>query len=94
MKIIINTDGASRGNPGIGSVGVVVSNEKGEILKKYGEYLGERITNNEAEYEAVIFSFKKMKLLFGKDKVKKIEIEFRSDSELLVNQMNGKYKIN
>ncbi|MBP6914034.1 ribonuclease HI family protein [Candidatus Parcubacteria bacterium] len=93
MKIIINTDGASRGNPGIGSVGVVVSNEKGEILKKYGEYLGERITNNEAEYEAVIFSFKKMKLLFGKDKVKKIEIEFRSDSELLVNQMNGKYKI-
>ncbi|HNP79747.1 MAG TPA: ribonuclease HI family protein [Candidatus Pacearchaeota archaeon] len=93
MKIIINTDGASRGNPGIGSVGVVVSNEKGEILKKYGEYLGERITNNEAEYEAVIFSFKKMKLLFGKDKVKNIEIEFRSDSELLVNQMNGKYKI-
>ncbi|HOC53749.1 MAG TPA: ribonuclease HI family protein [Candidatus Pacearchaeota archaeon] len=93
MKIIINTDGASRGNPGIGSVGIVISNEKGEILKKYGEYLGERITNNEAEYEAVIFSFKKMKLLFGKDKVKKIEIEFRSDSELLVNQMNGKYKI-
>ncbi len=93
MKIIINTDGASRGNPGIGSVGIVISNEKGEILKKYGEYLGERITNNEAEYEAVIFSFKKMKLLFGKDKVKNIEIEFRSDSELLVNQMNGKYKI-
>ena len=36
MKIIINTDGASRGNPGIGSVGIVISNEKGEILKKYG----------------------------------------------------------
>lgn len=93
MKIIVNTDGASRGNPGIGSVGVVISNDKGEVIKKYGEYLGDRVTNNEAEYEAVIFSFKKMKLLFGKDKVKKLEIEFRSDSELLVNQMNGKYKI-
>ncbi|GMX58769.1 MAG: hypothetical protein MCSN_4230 [Candidatus Microsyncoccus archaeolyticus] len=93
MKIIVNTDGASRGNPGIGSVGVVISNDKGEVIKKYGEYLGERVTNNEAEYEAVIFSFRKMKLLFGKDKVKKLEIEFRSDSELLVNQMNGRYKV-
>lgn len=93
MKIIVNTDGASRGNPGIGSVGVVISNDKGEIIKKYAEYLGDGITNNEAEYGAVIFSFRKMKLLFGKEKVKKLEIEFRSDSELLVNQMNGKYKI-
>lgn len=93
MKIIVNTDGASRGNPGKGAIGVVFSNEKGEIIKKYGEYLGDRVTNNEAEYEAVIFSFKKAKALFGKDKVKKIEIEIRSDSELMVNQMNGRYKI-
>jgi len=93
MKIIVNTDGASRGNPGKGSIGVVISNDKGEIVKKYAEYLGDKVTNNEAEYEAVIFSFKKLKHLFGKDKVKIMEIEFRSDSELLVNQMNGKYKI-
>ncbi|PXF33255.1 hypothetical protein EU77_14855, partial [Mesotoga sp. SC_NapDC] len=53
----------------------------------------DKVTNNEAEYGAVIFSFKKLKVLFGKDKIKTMEIEFRSDSELLVNQMNGKYKI-
>jgi ribonuclease HI len=93
MKIIINTDGASRGNPGKGAVGIVVSNEKGEIIKKYSEYLGDKVTNNEAEYQAVIISFKKIKFLFGKDKAKTTEIELRSDSELMVNQMSGKYKI-
>ncbi|MDD3170556.1 MAG: reverse transcriptase-like protein, partial [Candidatus Pacebacteria bacterium] len=71
MKITVNTDGASRGNPGPGSIGVVVSNEKGEVIKKYAEFLGERVTNNEAEYEAIIFSLKKLKLLLGKEKVKK-----------------------
>jgi ribonuclease HI len=93
MKITVNTDGASRGNPGLGAIGVVIANEKGEIIKKYAEFLGDRVTNNEAEYEAIVFSLKKLKLLLGKDKVKKIEVEFKSDSELLVNQMNGRYKI-
>lgn len=93
MKITVNTDGASRGNPGPGSIGVVIANEKGEVIKKYAEFLGERVTNNEAEYEAIIFSLKKLKLLLGKEKVKKIEVEFKSDSELLVKQMNGNYKI-
>ena len=55
--------------------------------------MGERVTNNEAEYEAIIFSLKKLKLLLGKEKTKKMEVEFRSDSELLVRQMSGKYKI-
>jgi len=50
-------------------------------------------TNNEAEYEAVIFSLKKLKLLLGKKAIKKAEVEIRSDSELLVKQMNGEYKI-
>ncbi|MDD3292705.1 MAG: ribonuclease HI family protein [Candidatus Pacebacteria bacterium] len=93
MKIIINTDGASRGNPGKGAVGVVISNEKGEIVKKHGEYLGDKITNNEAEYEAVVIALKKVKALIGKDKTRGAEIEIRSDSELMVNQMSGKYKI-
>jgi ribonuclease HI len=92
-KIIIYTDGASRGNPGPAAGGVVFCNEKGEIFKRYSEYLGENITNNEAEYSAVIFALKKFKALFGNKLAKSTEIELRSDSELLIKQINGEYKI-
>lgn len=91
--IIIYTDGGSRGNPGKAAIGVVFCNEKGEEIKKYGEYLGDGLTNNEAEYQAVIFALKKFKSVFGKTIAKTSEVEIRSDSELLVNQMQGKYKI-
>lgn len=92
-KIIIYTDGGSRGNPGEAGIGVVVCNEKGQLVKSYGEYLGDKLTNNEAEYGAVIFALKKFKAVFGKQLAKNSEIEIRSDSELIVNQLNGKYKI-
>lgn len=92
-KIIIYTDGGSRGNPGKAAIGVVFCNEKEQAIKKYGEYLGDNITNNEAEYQAVIFALKKFKSLFGKKIAEISEIEIKSDSELLVNQMNGKYKL-
>ena len=92
-KIIIYTDGASRGNPGPSSIGVVFCNQKGGIIKSYSEFLGDNITNNEAEYEAVIFSLKKFKALFGKKLAKNTEIELRSDSELLIKQLLGEYKI-
>ncbi|MDD3399672.1 MAG: ribonuclease HI family protein, partial [Candidatus Pacebacteria bacterium] len=92
-KIIIYTDGGARGNPGPGGIGVVIADNKGKVLKEYGEYLGENITNNEAEYQAVIFGLKKAKALFGKDRIKAAEVEVRADSELLVKQMNGQYKI-
>lgn len=91
-KIIIYTDGGSKGNPGPAAIGVVFSNEKGVIFKKYSEYLGEA-TNNEAEYQAVIFALRKFKNLFGKKLAKNSEIELRSDSELLIKQLAGKYKI-
>lgn len=90
--LIIYTDGGSRGNPGPAAIGVVICNEKGESLKKYSQFLGDG-TNNEAEYQAVIFALKKVKALFGKKKIKEIVLEIRSDSELLINQLNGKYKI-
>ncbi len=92
-KIIIYTDGGSRGNPGPSAIGVVFCNEKGEIFKKYSQYLGENFTNNEAEYQAVIFAFKKFKSLFGKKLAKNSEIELKSDSELLIKQLRGEYKI-
>jgi len=85
-KIIIYTDGGSRGNPGPSAIGVVI-NDKG-----YSEYVGEG-TNNEAEYKAVIFALKKTKALLGKERLKETEIELKSDSELLVKQLSGEYKI-
>lgn len=92
-KIIIYTDGGSRGNPGKAAIGVVFCNEIGEVIKKFGEYLGDGLTNNEAEYQAVIFALKKFKTVFGSKIAKMSEVEVRSDSELLVNQMSGRYKI-
>ncbi len=92
-KIIIYTDGGSRGNPGHSGIGVVFCNEKEQQVKSYGEYLGDNLTNNEAEYNAVIFALKKFKALFGKKLAESSEIEVRADSELLVKQLNGQYKI-
>jgi len=92
-RVIIYIDGGSRGNPGPAAIGVVFTNEKGQEIKKYGEYLGENFTNNEAEYKSCIFALKKFKALFSKKLAKNTEIEIRSDSELLVKQLSGKYKI-
>jgi len=87
-NITIFIDGGSRGNPGPSAFGVAFLNESNEILKKYSQYIGEK-TNNEAEYQALIFALKKAKALFGRDLI----ITIKSDSELLVKQMNGKYKV-
>lgn len=91
-KITIYIDGGSRGNPGPSALGAVFCNEQGQMFKEYSEYLGEA-TNNEAEYRAAIFALKKFKALFGKKIAETSEIEIRSDSELLVRQLNGQYKI-
>jgi ribonuclease HI len=92
-KIVIYTDGGSRGNPGKAAIGVVFYNEKEQMIKSFGEYLSDNMTNNEAEYHAVIFALKKFKALFGKELAKKTEVEIKSDSEFLVKQMNGEYKV-
>src|SRR3989344_6887941 len=85
-KIIIYTDGGSRGNPGVSAIGAVIGS------KGYAEFIGEG-TNNEAEYKAVIFALKKAKALLGKEKIKQTEVKLHSDSELLIRQLNGEYKI-
>ncbi len=92
-KITIYTDGGSRGNPGKAAIGVVFYNERDQIIKKYGEYLGDNLTNNDAEYNAVIFALKKFKALFGKAIAETSEVEIKSDSELMVKQLNGEYKL-
>lgn len=85
-KFIISTDGGSRGNPGPAALGAIVGG------KEYGEYLG-IMTNNQAEYLALVFALKKAKALLGKTKAKQTEVEVRMDSELIVKQMQGLYKI-
>ncbi len=90
-KIIVYADGGARGNPGPAAIGIVIE-RSGRTIGKYGESIGER-TNNEAEYEAVIFALKKLKHLFGKQKTRDLEVEVRMDSELVARQLSGKYKI-
>lgn len=92
-KIIIFIDGGSKNNPGPAALGAIFCNEKGEIFKKYSQYLGDKLTNNQAEYLAFIFALKKLKSLFGKKLAWQTEIEVNSDSELLIRQLRGEYKI-
>lgn len=82
----ISTDGASRGNPGPAAIGVVIGG------KKYGNAIG-YATNNEAEYQAVIFALHKAKQLLGKKGSKETNIVISLDSELVCKQLNGLYKV-
>lgn len=95
MKYVIYTDGCSLGNPGPSGAGIAIYQEaKGQplLFKKYAIPLG-KMTNNQAEYSALVWALKKMKQLLGKDNVKGIDLEIRADSELLVRQLNHRYKI-
>ena len=92
QTIKIYTDGGARGNPGPAGIGAVFMNVDGAIIKKYSEFIG-KSTNNQAEYRAVIFALKKVKVLFGKQKTKQLGLEFYLDSELVVKQMRGEYRI-
>jgi ribonuclease HI len=85
-KVIIYTDGAARGNPGPGAIGIVIKDEAGLILDKISRRLGVT-TNNQAEYQAIIIGLEKAISLGAKNVVVK------SDSELVVKQINGHYKI-
>lgn len=85
-KAIIYADGGSRGNPGPSALGIIITDENGKILKEYSHYLGET-TNNQAEYEAVIFALQKAKQLKFKN------LEIKVDSELIGRQLLGEWKI-
>jgi ribonuclease HI len=90
-KLTIYTDGGARGNPGPAAVGVVIQDGKGEVLKEWGEYMGET-TNNRAEYEGVVRALEEAKKIFG-DKLRDMEVEVKMDSELVVRQLMGQYKV-
>jgi ribonuclease HI len=87
-KIVMYTDGGSRGNPGPAALGVYIET----LDKRFGERLGVA-TNNEAEYAAILFGLKKIKVLLGKVRAKQTAVECYMDSELAVRQLNHVYKI-
>jgi len=89
-KVIIYTDGGARGNPGPAGIGVVIQDGEGKTLHESSAYIGET-TNNIAEYEALIRALEDLQM-FG-DKLPHMEIEVRMDSELVVRQMQGLYKV-
>ena len=55
--------------------------------------MGDNLTNNDAEYQAIIFAFKKFKAVFGKAIAETADVEVRADSELVVKQLNGEYRL-
>jgi ribonuclease HI len=85
-KAVIYTDGGASPNPGPASIGAVIKDENGVVGGLISKPIG-RATNNEAEYRAVIAALEMASNLGAK------QVELRSDSELLVRQINGQYKV-
>lgn len=87
LPLLIRTDGGARGNPGPAGIGVVIEHaETGKVLEEHAEYLG-ATTNNQAEYQAVILGLRRAVALNA------TEVTVMADSELLVKQMNGEYRV-
>jgi len=86
MKLIMYTDGGARGNPGPAATGVVIKNQKGEVIKNFGTYLGKQ-TNNFAEYSAAIEAFEAAYALGAE------EVELYLDSKLVAEQLNRNWKV-
>ena len=85
-KIVIFTDGASRGNPGPAAIGAVLRDTEGRILTRISQCIG-KTTNNQAEYRAIIAALEKTLELGA------THVELNSDSELAVRQINGRYRV-
>lgn len=108
MKIVMNTDGGARGNPGPAGIGIVIKyeekrspdldssakpqNDSGEVIKEISEYIGET-TNNQAEYKALIAGLEWILKVENEELEGIEEIECRLDSELVVKQLNKEYKM-
>jgi len=86
MKLIINTDGLSKGNPGTAAIGATIKDERGKMLATISKRIG-ITTNNVAEYQALIAALQKALKLGG------THVIIRADSELMIRQLNGRYKI-
>lgn len=87
-EIIIHTDGGARGNPGPAAIGITAQTPAGEVLFEISEYIGET-TNNVAEYTAVIHALEH----FKEHDLQPAKISFILDSELIVRQILGQYRV-
>jgi ribonuclease HI len=85
-KYLLYTDGAARGNPGPAGAGAYICTAAGEVVAEIAEYLGET-TNNVAEYEGLLAGLRKLVAMGAQD------VEIRADSELMVKQLNGQYRV-
>ena len=90
-NITIFTDGGSRGNPGPSAGACVVKDSAGNVRLMCGKYLG-KATNNIAEYQGVVLAFEEI-LKLPKIKFSDSNLKFNLDSTLVVNQLNGKFKV-
>ena len=85
-KLLVNVDGGARGNPGPGALAAVLRRPDGEIVEERGEAIG-RATNNVAEYRALLLGIE-LAAAHGAS-----EVELIGDSELIVRQVKGEYKV-
>ena len=85
-KVIIHADGAARGNPGPAAIGATIKDEQGKLSAHISQRIG-KTTNNQAEYRAIIAALEKAVSLGA------THVELKSDSELVVKQLNGKYRV-
>ena len=86
IKVVIHSDGASRNNPGPAAIGATIKDEQGRLLATISRSIG-RATNNQAEYRAVIAALEKAIKLGAR------QIELNLDSELVVKQVTGRYRV-
>ncbi|MFA6407921.1 MAG: reverse transcriptase-like protein [Candidatus Paceibacterota bacterium] len=92
MHFTIHADGGSRGNPGPAGSGAMIRDHLGNSVASVSQFLGTR-TNNFAEYEAVIIALETLAKLIGVENVGTTDVAVKMDSELVVKQMKGIYKV-
>jgi len=85
-RVIICTDGASQGNPGPAAIGATIKDEQGKLVGRISQRIG-RATNNQAEYRAIIAALEEATRLGAK------QVKISSDSQLVVRQINGEYRV-
>lgn len=85
-KVIINTDGTAEPNPGAAAIGAILRDEQGKVMATISQSIG-RATSNQAEYRAVITALETAIRLGAK------QVDLRSDSELVVRQLNRQYRV-
>jgi len=86
LSLILHSDGGSRGNPGPAGAGAVLYDEQGQEVAALSRYLG-RTTNNEAEYQALLMGLRRAQELGAQ------RLTVKMDSELIVRQLEGKYRV-